>query len=98
MSQHLFNTTYNSRPVTVLAGWDRPLSGHFLVVEFTDQPDDYLYDNLADPDLFSYMGLPPTMDHFIKKLASFQIEIPSEMLTGILEDKITNAGNKVVTY
>ena len=98
MSQHIHETVYNSRPINILTGWDRPLQGHFLVVEFTDQPDEYLYDNLSDPDLAWCMGLPPTMDHFIEKLASLNISLPSEMLANVLVDKFGSAGNKVVFY
>ena len=54
MSQHYFSTTYQDRPITVLAGWDRPLSQHFMVIEHDDADDDtsdkdiYLYSNLHD--------------------------------------------------
>ena len=32
MSQHIFKTTYEGYPVTVMMGWDRPLQDYFLTI------------------------------------------------------------------
>jgi len=66
MSQHFFKCLHQGKPVCVLMGWDRPLSGFFLVVE-ADIPtldDDYVYSNLNDPALTECYGLPDDIGYF----------------------------------
>ena len=67
MSQHFYTSHYQGRTVTVLMGWDRPLQGYFMVVTF-NRDDDPVYSNLDDPDLIPWMGFPPTLEPFVRKV------------------------------
>jgi NADPH-dependent 2,4-dienoyl-CoA reductase/sulfur reductase-like enzyme len=99
MSQHLFSTHCNGKPVVVLMGWDRPLQGFFLVVEEDDEKSDgYVYTNMDDPALAPWMGLPPTIDPFLAKLQELGITVPSCMVEEIRSDAARNVGNRYVTY
>lgn len=99
MSQHRYSTMHEKRPVCVLVGWDKPLQGFFLVIEYEDSMDDeYLYSNLEDLSLVAFCGLPPTFDHFSKKLQEFGIDLPGVMLQELEMDKRSNTGNRTVVY
>ena len=102
MSQHYYKTQHQGRDVVVLMGWDRPLQGYFMVIEYSDEAgvmdDEYLYDNLNDPALSCYMGLPPTADHFLGKLTSLGLSLPEQMVAGVLDDMKLNAGNAVTWH
>jgi hypothetical protein len=105
MSQHYFNTTHNSRPARVQAGWDRPLLGFYMIIDYTDgncavveDDDGYLYDNISDEKLAKWMGLPPEFDYFIAKLKDLGIDLPVLMIDQIMKDSRLNVGNRTVCY
>jgi hypothetical protein len=86
-------------------GWDRPLSGFFMVIDYTDGKcakdegdEGLLYDNLEDEKLQEFMGVPPELDYFVAKLAELKIEIPNAMVEQILHDCEVNMGNRRVWY
>ena len=56
----------NGQPVTVSAGWDRPLAYYFMVIE--DADENLLYSNLDEADP---VGL--TLDYFQRVLDRFGI-------------------------
>jgi hypothetical protein len=99
MSQHCFNTRYQDKDVTVLAGWDSPMQQFFLVIEdlnpLIDASDEevYIYSNLFDENAarqeFSY---------FENKLVEFGISIPQAMKLQILSDRDLNMGNSHCVY
>lgn len=102
MSQHYFTTAMpDGRPVQILAGWDRPLQGHFLVVERLGADGDEggpLYSNLDDEQLDPWNGLPDSMDYFVAKLAELGLQLPPAMLHEILSDAANNVGNCVMDH
>jgi hypothetical protein len=99
MSQHLFSTQFDGKPVVVMMGWDRPLQGFFLVVEASDdENEEYVYTNLEDPALIPWMGLPPTIEPFLAKLRELGIVVPARMLEEVKADAMANTGNRYVTY
>lgn len=99
MSQHIYSTVCLDRPVSVLVGWDRPLQGFFMVVEFEDsQDDEYAYCNLEDLDLLEFSGLPPTFDFFAEKLQLLGIKLPELIVQELEMDRRSNAGNRRVVY
>lgn len=101
MSQHYFDTQYQGRPATVLMGWDRPLSGFFLVVEENTETDEPLiYSNLLDDDLRQLHGtsLPGYLEYFRKILDGLGIQLPEDIFTNVLNDSKMNAGNKISNY
>lgn len=96
MSQHSFHTAHRERPVQVLMGWDRPLSGYFLVVERLDTEDDderYLYSNLDEE-----ISHPPSVEPFLKVLQELGIKVPPEMIEEVQADGMRNVGNKIVRH
>ena len=101
MSSHHCNSTMNGKPVKVMAGFDRPLDGFFLVVEDADgtfAADDYIYSNLDDPLLLRWGGLPPELDYFVSKLKELRIEVPQRLLDEVKADGVKKAGNRTVRY
>ena len=87
MSQHVFKTKYKNRPVMVLAGWDRPLQGFFLVVSRVNakgREEGCVFSNLECQE-----SHPKSFDPFRAKLQNLGIEIP---------DGRENCGNKRVIH
>lgn len=103
MSQHFYDGTYRGVPVTVLMGWDRPLSQFFLVVqhrqdaevngEREDNDEGIIYSN-QDELLPRSLGL----DHFRSKLTTLGIAVPEAMFEQVLLDEAGNVGNRCVVY
>lgn len=111
MSQHCFETTAaDGQLVAVLGGWDRRLSGFFVMVELLacegtadkgeqgEGEDQYLYSNLSDPNLIASMGYADNLEYFEGVLEKLGIKVPQAMLDGIREDAAQNVGNKLVSY
>lgn len=97
MSQHFYTSHYQGRTVTVLMGWDRPLQGYFMVVTF-NRDDDPVYSNLDDPDLIPWMGFPPTLEPFVRKVDALGLQIPHEIFEQVELDGVFNVGNRHVTH
>lgn len=97
MSQHVFRTTLNGQKIEVLAGWDRPLRGYFLVIglighkDMIDEP--YLFSNLDIPE-----SHPKSFDYFREVLEEIGICVPQEMIEEIIRDGAVNKGNKRVRH
>lgn len=109
MSQHTIPAQYQGRPVRVVAGWDRPLRGFFLVIARTDaathpadDTDDedgpILYSNLSDPELLECGGHPDSFAPFLGVLARFGITLAEEVIDSIELDGYFNVGNRFVHY
>lgn len=79
----------------MLAGWDRPLSQHFMVIEHDDvdadtsDQDAYLYSNLDDPK-----GWGQDWAYFQEKLDALGILVPKSMVDQIYVDTAMNVGNR----
>jgi hypothetical protein len=97
MSQHVFNAMLNGEKIEVLAGWDRPLQGFFLVIQRIDPGD-----RPIGPYLFSNLDMgephPKSFDHFRNVLDEFGIRVPQEMVDEIIRDGAVNKGNKRVIH
>lgn len=97
MSQHVFKTTLKGQKIEVLAGWDRPLQGFFLVIErigHGDRDDEpYLFSNLDMTE-----SHPKSFDRFRNVLDEFGITVPMEMTDEIILDGTANKGNKRVLH
>lgn len=99
MSQHKFVTQHPAHGrVEVLAGWDRPLQGYFMVVEKMDVDEDaeeeaYVYSNLADPNL-PVGGMADSFTYFVEVLARLGIRLPARMIADVMADGRENVGNK----
>ena len=97
MSQHVFKTMLNGQKIEILAGWDRPLHGYFLVIEKIG-----LRDRTAGPYLFSNLDMeeshPKSFDYFRNVLDEFGIMVPLEMIDEIIRDGSANKGNKRVVH
>ena len=99
MSQHLFRTEHRGQSVTILMGFDRPLQGYFMVIELDDADEDtWLYSNLEDPALIRYMGLPPTLEPFLERLAALGLQVPAAMVDEIRADGRSGVGNRYVQW
>ena len=100
MSQHVFDTRYQGRPVTVIVGFDRPLRAFFCFVERNDddEGDEYVYSNLEDPKLATTMGMSKSLKHFEKRLADLGITVPASMFDQSEKDRLGNVGNRFVRH
>lgn len=101
MSRHMFDTQYQGRPIQVVLGWDRPLQGFFMAIEWTDldpekAADDeplFLFDNLDER-----VSHPPTLDAYRRKLAELGIEVPSSMFEAAEADQRLDIGKRDVVH
>lgn len=96
MSKHLFKTKFHNEPITICIGWDRPLQGYFMFIERPecDQDEDrYLYSNLDDEE-----SHPETIDRFLEILRCLNLAVPEPMVKEVLEDGVSNCGNKTVEH
>jgi hypothetical protein len=99
MSQHIYKTEYQGRPIEVQIGWDRPLQGFYMVIDWLDaddNEDEYLYSNLDDLTLPSTH--PNELSCFLAQLSRLGIVVPQKMLQAVISDQQENAGNKIVYY
>ena len=99
MSQHRYETRLaDGTPVTVTAGWDRPLGWLYLNIEGP------LDDPRSDEDGFFYSNLhdvrAPTTDwsYFVGKLSAYGIVLPEMMTAAIARDMANNVGNHEVNW
>lgn len=96
MSQHYFHTALQGEPITVLMGWDRPLSRFFLVVERQSPgpgQDDYIY--LSDMDPAAERHMP---SDYARKLEQLGINLPASVLEQVTKDWMTFGANRIVTH
>lgn len=101
MSRHYFKTEYSGKPVEVLMGFDRPLDGFFMVIDYLEEPEDdedeeddgYIFSNLWQEDPH-----PQTLKPYVDKLAELKISVPTEMIEEIEEDGRLKMGNKNVRH
>lgn len=96
MSQHLFETTMQGKPITILMGWDRPLQGFFMVIDYNHiDLDEPLWSNLNQTE-----SHPKTLDQFIQVLNDFKFDssVPQQMFDAVLQDQRENCGNKEVIH
>lgn len=98
MSRHYFQTTYAGKPVEVLMGFDRPLNGFFMVIDYLepeedDENDGYIYSNMLEKN-----SHPDSLTPYLKKLAELGISIPTEMIQEIEMDGAFKTGNKNVRH
>lgn len=95
MSQHLFCTLHDNTPTRILMGWDRPLQGYFMVIEKPDiDEDEPFWSNLTHCEPSHPKNLKP----FLAVLKKLSITVPLKMIEEVLEDGVTNHGNKEVTH
>ena len=96
MSRHYFKTKYSGKPVEVLMGYDRPLQGFFMVIDYLEEPeedDGYIFSNLWQDDPH-----PKTLQPYLEKLEELKISVPPEMIIEIEKDGRENMGNKNVRH
>ena len=95
MSQHFFNTTYQEKPVIVLIGYDRPMQGFFMVIDYSsgDEEEGYIYSNLFEEETH-----PNDLGNYQVKLEELGIRITDEMFKELEFDQINRIGNKTVRH
>lgn len=108
MSQHSFTTMAVRSDGTkcrahVVMGWDRPLQHHFLLIRDLDADDEdddgqqaVLYSSLYE--LEPEHREPQSLDHFLEVVQELRIALPPSMIEAVIQDRIHNAGNRLVDY
>jgi hypothetical protein len=91
VSQHYYETAAKDRELRILAGWDRPLQGFFLVI--MDSDGEVLASNLELP-----VSHPKNFSEFKPFLDKYGIVLPDEMVDEIIDDGASNMGNRVVWH
>jgi hypothetical protein len=104
MSQHIFYTEHQGKPITVMMGYDRPLRHVFMSImvdtfEDTDEDDEgdamEVYTSLQDKDA----GLKCfDVNYYRRVLERLRITIPESMFTEVMRDQNENVGNRMVTH
>ena len=94
MSQRSYYVEHDSEQTLVFMGWDRPLQGFFMVIEKSSDGDDPFWCNLSN----AHEAFPKTLEEFLSVLTMYNIQIPDEMIRGLLEDKSLNIGNMEVEH
>lgn len=90
MGQHILKTTCNlsDKPITVLMGYEHPMGGYFMVIEYDYQEDE---DEFSHEFIFSNLdekvSYPDNIDGYLIKLGELGIDIPDVMLANVIEDK-----------
>lgn len=93
MSQIKFKTTYQNKPVEVMAGWDKPLSYYHLTIFNLDpeeEDEETIYSDLEEPNPFGVKNV----EVIKKKLDSFGIEVPDGFWDKVAEKR----GNWIEIY
>lgn len=98
MSRHYFQTTYAEKPVEVLMGFDRPLNGFFMVIDYLDEPEDDEDDGYIYSNMWEEKPHPDSLTPYLEKLAELNISIPAEMIQEIENDGEIKMGNKDVRH
>jgi len=94
VSRHTFHAMHQGRRVEIAAGWDRPLQGFFMTIEYpmdtAGDGDDYewLFNNLelAVPH-------PTRFGTFADRLRELAIPLHDDILRAILSDAENDRGN-----
>ncbi|MDZ7855761.1 hypothetical protein [Sphaerotilus sp.] len=97
MSRHHVQSEFDSHPVVVVAGYDRPTKEFFLQV----LPDDgdtegeevVLYSSLHEPQ--RDWRDPDTL-HVV--VAELRLSLPPGMLDAVSNDRASNTGNRIVVH
>ena len=96
MSRHYFDTNRRGKDIRITAGWDRPLHGFHLAIEYRKTVGDEC------PFLFNNLELenphPKSFQPFLDILHSYGIHLPAEMIEEIIEDGAQDMGNKDVIH
>ncbi|UUA74247.1 hypothetical protein [Cellvibrio sp. QJXJ] len=99
MSRHYFKTTYTGKPIEVLMGFDRPLNGFFMVIDYQEEPeDDDEGEGLIYSNLWERNPHPDSLTPYLEKLTELNISVPAEMLQEIEKDGEVKMGNKNVRH
>jgi hypothetical protein len=94
MSRHFFETTYKGKPISILMGYDRPMNGFYMVIDYTHEADDgYIYSNLSNTDAY-----PKGLETYRKKLNELGIQVPDEIFKELESDQRRKIGNKTVRH
>ena len=97
MSKHMADATHEWRPVQVSVGWDRPLQGFYLLVEYVDLADDaeseYVFPNLSQSNPF-----PRSLDPCRDELQGLGISIPESMFEQAQLDQHRNVVNRICVH
>lgn len=93
MGQHIYKIRHQGKvPVTIRAGWDRPLQQFFMVVELdderyhTEENNGLLYSNLDDDAASDCQDF----KYFEQKLANYDLVLPVAMAKAVRYDMIMN--------
>lgn len=80
-------------------GFDRMLGGFFMnVMDASGSRDGFIYDSLADEELFPVGGFPRSLDRYTQVLGDMGIALPGVMLDELMKDQRSFVGNRIVIY
>lgn len=98
MSQHTYSTQYQSRPIRITLGYDRPLRNVFMTVlrlDAGDDEDEVVYSNLGDSGAGTDCD---DVDYFRRVLQALNITVPESMFVETLRDQVGDIGNRTVDH
>jgi hypothetical protein len=99
MSQHIYNTTFQDRPVSIVTGWDRPTREFFLQIRRADEPqddeDEIVYSTIEDVNAY---GACANQVFIAVVLLELGIKVPGSMITESAADAEHNRGNRIAIH
>jgi hypothetical protein len=94
MSQHYFKTQNEIGSLNILIGWDKPMQGYFMVIDYEK--------SLSDQPLFSNLTLdipyPKSLTSYLVILEEHGIKIPYQLIEEVKLDGEENIGNRFVEH
>lgn len=90
MSKHIYYDKASDKSIEM--GWDRPLQMYYCVVwpgNDIDSAEEPLYSNLSEPQLRN------PLDHYMTKIAGFDIKLPEGMIGAVVHDRSIDLVNEV---
>lgn len=94
MSQNILNYVKNGTPMTLVAGYDRPLGQLYATVNPTDMSSEEADFGDGSPEELMFADFGSAQD-IQEALKPFDIAMPKDMVRAIDEDKLLHTGNRI---
>jgi hypothetical protein len=95
MSQHIYSTTLEGKPVKLTIGWDRPLKQYFYnLMDLTPGTEEPVIGTSMTMD----SAVLDNLDPILEELKRLGITPPEKMVEEVQADEINRAGNRIENY
>lgn len=98
MTQHIFESCVDNKPVSVMCGWDRRMNGFFLDITDWNDDENVVYCSSNDEAFSRSMGFSESFVPFENVMAGLGLAYPPTLAQAVGEDKQNNTGNAITRY